>query len=502
MRRGKWSNSSQIWGVTFLALFIALIGVRQAQANERTPLDEIRERVTQAGSYSFTAEITQYDIPQASPRSIGAEIAPDELFLQGSTDLSSNLFNMTLWSRGGSVLDGASGVAIKNDEQGRLWAKQGESKQGDSQPTGSNHGESESWQEIEDFSTGVIPAGDFLQFLAGADNVVNHGAADVNGLTLTRYSYIIDSVAFATLMRDQIQQQMQDAGELLPGSQLELSETFLNMRGSGELWVGEDGLPVRQRTHLIFPGEDGGTVDATTQVDFTDFETIPTAPVVTVTPQLLSQLDLILRGLIAGSVVSLAAFIAVTRARRRWVYRVVSITMTFSLLFAQSLQTIHAAGIHERFQLRRDNQEAMRAEAEAIRQYEEQAANLWLDELSEVRTIATSPEFLAPVAVDVSSTADSDGDGLTDAQEKLLGTLIDVADTDEDGLSDGMEVAGFNYAGIMWYTNPRKADSNNDGQSDYAEWNIGLHQTWDLDNDQVPDLFDFDNDGERRAKTR
>ncbi|MEO1269014.1 MAG: hypothetical protein AAFX99_13015, partial [Myxococcota bacterium] len=34
---------------------------------------------------------------------------------------------------------------------------------------------------------------------------------------------------------------------------------------------------------------------------------------------------------------------------------------------------------------------------------------------------------------------DTDGDGLTDREELILGTLPDVADTDEDGNSDGLE---------------------------------------------------------------
>jgi len=38
-------------------------------------------------------------------------------------------------------------------------------------------------------------------------------------------------------------------------------------------------------------------------------------------------------------------------------------------------------------------------------------------------------------------TSDADGDGLTDAQEALLGTNPDLADTDGDGLNDGLEVS-------------------------------------------------------------
>ncbi len=61
-----------------------------------------------------------------------------------------------------------------------------------------------------------------------------------------------------------------------------------------------------------------------------------------------------------------------------------------------------------------------------------------------------------------SPNADPDRDGLTNAEEKQLGTNPRVADTDGDGLSDGDEV--FKYK-----TNPLKADSDGDGLSDGDE---------------------------------
>jgi outer membrane protein OmpA-like peptidoglycan-associated protein len=61
-----------------------------------------------------------------------------------------------------------------------------------------------------------------------------------------------------------------------------------------------------------------------------------------------------------------------------------------------------------------------------------------------------------------SPNADPDGDGLTNAEEKQLGTNPKVADTDGDGLSDGDEV--FKYK-----TNPLKADSDGDGLKDGEE---------------------------------
>ena len=62
-----------------------------------------------------------------------------------------------------------------------------------------------------------------------------------------------------------------------------------------------------------------------------------------------------------------------------------------------------------------------------------------------------------------STTADSDGDGLTDADEAYTrGTNPEDADTDDDGLTDGAEVN-------QYQTNPLDADTDDDGLSDGTE---------------------------------
>jgi hypothetical protein len=65
--------------------------------------------------------------------------------------------------------------------------------------------------------------------------------------------------------------------------------------------------------------------------------------------------------------------------------------------------------------------------------------------------------------------ADSDGDGLSDAQETELGTVPANPDTDEDGLFDGAEVT----AG----TDPLLADTDGDGFGDNAEAVAGSDPT-------------------------
>ncbi len=63
--------------------------------------------------------------------------------------------------------------------------------------------------------------------------------------------------------------------------------------------------------------------------------------------------------------------------------------------------------------------------------------------------------------------ADNDADGLTNAEEKKLGTDINVSDTDGDGLSDYYEVN-------VSKTDPLKKDTDGDGLFDGDELDLGL----------------------------
>lgn len=70
--------------------------------------------------------------------------------------------------------------------------------------------------------------------------------------------------------------------------------------------------------------------------------------------------------------------------------------------------------------------------------------------------------------------ADTDGDGLTDAEERDLGTDPNNADTDGDGLTDGEEVNEYD-------TDPLEADTDGDGLSDGDE--VNSHNTDPLNED-------------------
>ena len=79
--------------------------------------------------------------------------------------------------------------------------------------------------------------------------------------------------------------------------------------------------------------------------------------------------------------------------------------------------------------------------------------------LGEMSATATSP---AGGVECVPGSGDSDGDGLSDAEEDTLGTDPDDADTDDDGLSDGAEVNTHE-------TDPLDPDTDDGGVTDGAE---------------------------------
>lgn len=67
---------------------------------------------------------------------------------------------------------------------------------------------------------------------------------------------------------------------------------------------------------------------------------------------------------------------------------------------------------------------------------------------------------------------DTDGDGLTDAEEKELGTDISLSDTDGDGLFDREEVE-------VYKTDPLSHDTDEDGHSDGDEVEGGYNPKGD-----------------------
>jgi hypothetical protein len=74
-----------------------------------------------------------------------------------------------------------------------------------------------------------------------------------------------------------------------------------------------------------------------------------------------------------------------------------------------------------------------------------------------------------PVVVGLNLATDTDGDGLTDEIEALIGSSPTDADSDDDAISDGNEDLNHNGVVDSGETSPTDSDSDNDGLQDGTE---------------------------------
>ena len=88
---------------------------------------------------------------------------------------------------------------------------------------------------------------------------------------------------------------------------------------------------------------------------------------------------------------------------------------------------------------------------------------------------------------------DQDGDGLTNAEEALIGTDPTKKDTDGDGINDGIEVGANKVYNAGTDTNPLDKDTDDDGLSDGVE--TGADGIYNVGTDTNPLNIDTDADG-------
>ena len=229
---------------------------------EADPLTAAWERAQDAGAYRFSSDVEQITTPTASVLNAGRSSKVDRFYLEGDADIANGAMEFRLWSNGGSVLQEDDSLAVRVAD-GKTFTKR-------------NAGE---WQEGDDFTTTIAPAGDFMNFLAAAEDVTDLGQETLAGVTFTRYAFRIDGPTFARLIRDQTQEAMRQTGELPPGVNFDISAYYADMTGRGELWVDVEGLPLRQMLELRFPEENSQSMSANIKVDYSGFGSTSTLAV-------------------------------------------------------------------------------------------------------------------------------------------------------------------------------------------------------------------------------
>ncbi|MFN8446941.1 MAG: LamG-like jellyroll fold domain-containing protein [Caldilineaceae bacterium] len=484
--------------------------VPTAYASPADPVSAAWEKARNAGSYHFTSDVTQLTVPVAKVTNIGRSSHSEQLHLEGQNDLRQQRLEMKLWSDGGSVLQTDGGVAVKV-ENGKTFARRG----------------TEEWQEADGMADGLAPQGDFLSYLQAMRNVEAHTPESRAGIQLTRYSFTIDGPTFAAYVRDQMQAAMHAKGELPLNVNLDLPQYYRDMTGNGELWIGENGLPLRQILNLDFPEQNEQTVHSQIVVDFSHFGTAQLTP-----SQLLRSGDW--RGLLGSLSASLpnlsplallfpllAGMVLLLRYRRlRTVYTGLVTALIASMVMGPLLTTLQistfltaqSAKAAAQDEQQRSNQAAQKMVDLGRPEFNPQvnpleAANQNNEEIGRLGDWNSAPQSpnlsisASPALQSVDPGTDTDGDGLTDFAEVRIGTDETYKDSDEDGVPDGLEVRGFALGGKTWYVNALNLDSNNDGLNDGQEWGYNTDGTLrttplDTDSDKVPDLFDPDNDND------
>ena len=82
--------------------------------DSRGQVKQAWQNARDAGGYSFRADLVQQAIPLAQTSNIGLTSRSYNFHLEGTTDLSAQKFNMSLWDSGGSVLDPGTASQTKN----------------------------------------------------------------------------------------------------------------------------------------------------------------------------------------------------------------------------------------------------------------------------------------------------------------------------------------------------------------------------------------------------
>ena len=546
-------------------IFICLVGLLLSSVIARaavtdSPLPTARDAVVGAwelaqasGSYGYRSEINQTTYPAPSVTSAGRPPQEITVAIEGDIDLLAETMAMRLWTDGSYNPD--TGIEVRV-EDGLASARVGQGE----------------WEPIENITDAFAPGGDPLGFLVAMDNIEvaeSETRQFDNGtsLLLTAYTFDLNGAEYAAYLHRTLEEQLRQTGGLSPGMSLSVPEQDRLMAGTGKIWLTADGLPYRLDMNLEMPEQESGeVVHGNITTDFYAFDT-----------ERLSQLSV---GIFQNPPVWLQARLDSAVASQY--QQNVGMAVFLLCLMTLGLLVMHRLGLwrhHYRFIVGlyivsslvnpllqgvgvqayySHEQQAAAAEAEQAQSEHAVAATQasdWnphqdplLTTASQVQLAAHNlthsamnalPAAITPLQATSNDTTDSDGDGLTDAEEAIvgtcdgatppnqycanafsntdfdgdtlndgvevnrLGTFPDFADSDGDLITDTLEVKGFFYAGTQWYLDPNALDTNKDGLPDGVECEAWVGASVittticpDIDGDGVPDVFDFDNDND------
>jgi Ni/Co efflux regulator RcnB len=434
----------------FALLLLGVASVPQSPAPEAETLPSPEQAVQRAwrlaqesGAYHFTTEIVQTTDPAPTLANVGRSSRRETLTIEGQTNLPERELLMTLRSGAGSALDRSDAVEVRvagDRAYGRIAG--------------------ETWEEMDNFSDAFAPANDLMAYLAGEKNVRRlgtelqevpspDGAQEI--VRFTRYSFDMDGPAFASYLRDQLEDYLREAGELPAGLTLDVSDQFRAVTGEGEIWIdADDGLPRRMAVHLVYPQQrNGERVEADIQTDFYHLtRQLAQAPTFSEDPagwmgralglpralrdwQRVGQQAV----LIAGSLGLLSIILASRRAKT--VYVAVVAAVILSMVVAPLLQSQQVYAFSSRMAARRAEQEQSQKEADSARQIrEEMTASEWDPQRDPLSVDSPQPPAASvpqPTLLDPQVSLPASHPWASGSQAVLQDTQSPDSDADGDG---------------------------------------------------------------------
>lgn len=457
-----------------------------------------REAVATNGTYRIAAQVQQHIMPRSVPQNLGRRGSLVTMHLEGEVAAPDQA--RFQW-------DVATG---RNQDPRRVEVVVAGNEV--------HIGRDGRWTRVQDELGTPVPVADSLSLLDAIRDVERLPDVDTAAGASSRYRFAIDGPRYAEMMRTRTETVLRQ--DLSLDVQVSPDPRYWNLAGTGQLWVGADGLPRRLVIDLRLP-EVATNHDAQVQmqIDYSDFGAHVASieppgvegdggsvPSVSAPGEQHGALSSLLAPRIpAIPAIALLAVVAALAVRlitrgRRTVYAAVVGATVLSMIVSYPLQAITMARAYERLAERTSLPQAL--------------AELGLassaDETARLPEAAPGSGLLAPAADEVTdcltlptgivAADDYDGDNISNVAEHCFGTSYRDADTDGDTISDSEELEGFTSGGKTWTTDPLQADSNLDGVNDAAEWSPNWVATQpgtlDFDGDGVPNPWDDDNDGD------
>ena len=448
----------------------------QPQSDAEAAIAQLQANLAPSDSYRFTAQIEQTLIPRATGANIGrseeridsqliGQVSPEKNVLDLRFE-GNNMPNLLLEQTDGNT------YLIQNGERTLINSPLATSTQD----------------------------GSFAGYLHAVTNVVERHDPDFPNYTI--YQFELDADAYAAYLVEQMRANLPANQQYRSGLP---AKTVALMSGSGEIWLDADAVLRRQIIDITMPevNEQYGAQSHIVvdyqyagQADVIDALPETAAPMVVISAEITTPTVILPPYFTTHLLFLLLAcgFCFILLRRPRSLRSTLPFFLAFVMVANPLLQSVAYAASN--------NAPKPQSLTDVLQSTQQQANVLPAEDVIDARTplLAQSNDACGSSS---DKTTDTDGDGLTDYVETCLGTSPYAIDTDNDRITDTLEVNGFVFTDTQgtvttFYSDPLSEDSNLDKRADTDEWPAphGFASSWDIDGDDIPNLWDFDDDGD------